>query len=395
MTDVGTSAPLTEPERPRWLARMERFDATNVLIVPVLAVVSAMLASGLIVAATDIERLKHGEFGGIFSNIIHAYRALFAGAFASWGGISETLVFATPLLLTGLAVALGFRAGLFNIGGTGQMLAGGMATVWIGFSMPGPGIFKIPVAILAGIFAGAVFAGILGFLKARTGAHEVITTIMANYIATFLAAWMLKTSAFQQPGSANPISQAISKNAHLPKLLNLFHPGLRANIGFLIAIAAAVGMWWLFSRSKLGFELRTFGANADAARYAGMKLGGLTVTAMALSGALAGLAGAVKILGTTPQATEAFAGDIGFDAIAVALLGRNTASGTVFAALLFGALEAGKTQMQLDTDVPLDLVLVVRALIVLFIAAPALTRLIWRIRKDGAASTLSFRGWGS
>ena len=395
MTDAGTPEPRIGSARSSFNERLAGFDAKNTLVVPFLAVVSALIAGAFIVAVTDIERLKQRAFGGILSNILHAYKALFVGAFGSISAISETLVFATPLLLTGLAVALSFRAGLFNIGATGQMLAGGMGAVYVGFSMNGPGIVQIPLAVLAGIAAGAAWGGIIGLLKARTGAHEVITTIMANYIAGFLALWMLKTKVFQQPGKDNPISRTVAREARLPHLLGFVRDGLRADIGILIAVAAAVAMWWLFRKSKLGFELRTVGTNADAARYAGMRIGTLTTVAMALSGALAGLAGAVKVLGTTPQLTASFAGDIGFDAIAVALLGRNSSSGTAFAALLFGALEAGKTQMQLDADVPLDLVLVLRALIVLFIAAPTLTRLIWRVRAEGGGAGLTFRGWGS
>jgi ABC-type uncharacterized transport system permease subunit len=292
-------------------------------------------------------------------------------------------------------VALSFRSGLFNIGATGQMLMGGMASVYVGFSMNGPGILQIPLALIAGVAAGAVWGGIIGFLKARTGAHEVITTIMSNYIAGLLALWMLKTDAFKPSGSLNPISKTVSAEARLPKLLGWIDEGLRADVGFLIALAAAWGMWWLFRKSKLGFELRTVGTNADAARYAGMRIGTLTIVAMGLSGGLAGLAGGVKVLGTTPQVSATFAGDIGFDAIAVALLGRNSSLGVVFASLLFGALEAGKTQMQLNADVPLDLVLVIRALIVLFIAAPMLTRMIWRLKTGESSLGLSFRGWGS
>jgi general nucleoside transport system permease protein len=395
MTDAGTPEPRRGTAKPRPVERLENFDAKNTVVVPILAVVSALVVGAIIVGATDIDRLKTGSFGGILSNIWDAYKALVSGAFGSWTGISETLVFATPLLLTGLAVALSFRSGLFNIGATGQMLMGGMASVYVGFSMNGPGIIQIPLALAAGVAAGAVWGGIIGFLKARTGAHEVITTIMSNYIAGLLALWMLKTDAFKPSGSLNPISKTVSAEARLPKLLGWIDEGLRADIGFLIALAAAWGMWWLFRKSKLGFELRTVGTNADAARYAGMKIGTLTIVAMGLSGGLAGLAGGVKVLGTTPQVSSTFAGDIGFDAIAVALLGRNSSLGVVFASLLFGALEAGKTQMQLNADVPLDLVLVIRALIVLFIAAPMLTRMIWRLKTGESSLGLSFRGWGS
>ena len=302
----------------------------------------------------------------------------------------------TPLILAGLGFAVAARSGLFNIGATGQMFIGGMASVWVGFSMHGPGIVQVPLALLAGIIGGGLWGGIVGVLKARTGAHEVITTIMTNYIAALLTLWLLKTDAFQQPGKDNPISKTVSREGRLPHLFAfLDNPTLRAHTGFLVALLGALFMWWLFGKSRVGFEMRTFGANPDAARYAGMKPASLTVLAMFIAGGLAGLAGATQIIGTQGYATESFAGDIGFDAIAVALLGRNKPSGIVFAALLFGMLEAGGRKMQLETDVPLDVVLVLRALIVLFIAAPALTRMLWRVKHEGIGPGLAFRGWGS
>ncbi len=187
MTDVAVRESTSDKRKPRAFERLEEFDAKNTVLVPILAVISALIVGAFVVAVTDIERLKHGDFGGILGNIWDAYRSLFIGAFGSWSGISETIVFATPLILAGLAVALSFRSGLFNIGATGQMLMGGMASVYVGFSMDGPSIVQIPLALLAGIAGGAVWGGIIGLLKARTGAHEVITTIMSNYIAGFLA----------------------------------------------------------------------------------------------------------------------------------------------------------------------------------------------------------------
>lgn len=390
------AAAAPEPSGSRLGQFFDRVDGINTLLLPFLAVVSALVVGAVIIGITDLDRIKDGDIGGIFTNIKDAYVSLVTGALGSWGGISETIVATTPLILAGLAVAIAFKAGLFNIGATGQMFAGGMASVYVGFSMDGPGIVQIPLALLAGMAGGAVWGGIVGLLKARTGAHEVITTIMTNYIAALLTLWLLKTETFQQPGKDNPISKTVSADARLPRLFPfLDRPELRAHIGFIIALLAALFMWWLFTRSKLGFEMRTFGANADAARYAGMKPAVLTTTAMAIAGAMAGLAGATQILGTQGYATESFAGDIGFDAIAVALLGRSSPSGTVCAAILFGILEAGGREMQLNTDIPLDVVLVLRALIVLFIAAPALTRMIWRIKGGPATSGLTFRGWGS
>ena len=383
------------PRKPGAIRLIDRLDATNAVILPALAIVSALVVGAFIIAVTDQDRLKKGDLGGILATIKSAYWALPQGAFGSWAGLSETIVSTTPLLLAGLSVAVAFRSGLFNIGATGQMFAGGMASVWVGFSMHGPGLVQIPLALLAGIIGGGVWGAIVGVLKARTGAHEVITTIMTNYIAGLLTLWMLKTKAFQQPGKDNPISKQVDRHGRLPKLFGFLHrPELRAHVGFLIAIAAAAFVWWLFRKSKIGFELRTLGANADAARYAGMNPATLTIVAMGLAGAFAGLAGATQILGTQGYATESFAGGIGFDAIAVALLGRSTPVGTAFAALLFGVLDAGGRTMQLKTDVPLDIVLVLRALVVLFIAAPALTKMIWRIRAEGSGTGLTFRGWG-
>ncbi|HQV56561.1 MAG TPA: ABC transporter permease [Ilumatobacteraceae bacterium] len=392
---TATIAPPTDqPDKPRLNRFVDRLDLISPLLLPAFAILSALIVGAVIIALTDIDRLTSGDIGGIFANIGKAYVAIPRGALGSVDGISETLVATTPYVLAGLAVAAAFRAGLFNIGGTGQMLVGGIASVWIGFTMNGPGIIQIPLAILAGIVAGAIWGGISGLLKARTGAHEVITTIMLNYIAAFLILWLLKTRRFQRPGSANPISRDVTKEGRLPKLFFFLDGDYRAHIGFLLAIAATVLMWWLFKKAKLGFELRAFGSNPDAARYAGMRAALLTTVAMAISGGFAGLAGASQILGTQGYATTSFAGQMGFDAIAVALLGRSTASGTFFAGLLFGVLDSGARQMQLDTDIPLDVVLVLRALIVLFIAAPELTKLIWRLRNVQSADTPTFQGWG-
>jgi general nucleoside transport system permease protein len=392
--DEGQDAPANQ--KPKLLALFDRIDTYNNVLLPFLAVVSALVVGAFIIGLTDIDRLKEGDFGGIVGTIKDAYVALPSGALGSWQGISETIVSATPLILAGLCFAIAARSGLFNIGATGQMFAGGMAAVWVGFSMNGPGIVQIPLALAVGALFGGLWGGIVGLLKARTGAHEVITTIMTNYIAALLTLWLLKTDAFQQPGKDNPVSKTVSSEGRLPKLFFwLDNAALRANWGFLVAIAAAVFMWWLFERSKIGFELRTFGSNADAARYAGMKPATLTTLAMFIAGSMAGLGGATQIIGTQFYATESFAGSIGFDAIAVALLGRNKPSGIVFAAMLFGVLEAGGRRMQLETDIPLDVVLVLRALIVLFIAAPALTRLVWRLKSEGSTSSLQFRGWGA
>jgi len=389
-----SSAPDDRSHDSHWVMRL------SALKLNALAILTALVLGAVIVAISDIDKLKHGEIGGMLTTVKDAYIALGKGAFGSWRGWSETITAATPLMLAGLSVAVAFKSGLFNIGAAGQMLAGGIAAVWIGFKFELPAILHVTVALVAAIVAGGIWGGLVGLLKARSGAHEVITTIMLNYVAGGTALWLLKTEAFRQPGRADPISRDIKSSAELPKLFGFLDRSdleIRAHTGFLLAIAAVAFFWWLMKKSKLGFELRTYGANADAARYAGMSPARLTIGAMFLAGAFAGLAGGSEILGGVTQghATTGLAGDVGFDAIAVALLGASSPLGTAFAALLFGAIKAGGDKMQADTGVPVDLVLVLRALIVLFVAAPALTRLIWRIRDRGGDSNAQvFRGWG-
>jgi simple sugar transport system permease protein len=234
-------------------------------------------------------------------------------------------------------------------------------------------------------------------LKARTGAHEVITTIMLNNMAGFLVLWLLKTNMFQRADRTDPISKLVTAPGRLPRLFGFVEnrPDLVAHAGFVVAILAVIVYWWFLNRSTSGFEFRAFGMNADAAQYAGMHTKRLTVMAMMFAGGFAGLAGSAEVLGTYGYGSQNFAGNIGFDAIAIALLGRSTPLGTLLAALLFGALQAGGRQMQANTDVPIDLIVVLRALIVMFIAAPLLIKAIWRIKVAPASLGQTFRGWGS
>jgi ABC-type uncharacterized transport system permease subunit len=384
-----------EPNDSHWPRRLSNARLTF------LAILSALIVGALIIAISDIDKVKSGDIGGMLTTVKESYIALGEGAFGSVRGWSETITAATPLIFAGLSVAIAFKAGLFNIGASGQMLAGGMAAVWVAFTVELTPVLHVLLCVTAAAVAGAAWGGLVGLLKARTGAHEVITTIMLNYVAASLTLWLLKTTAFQRPGRGDPISKEIKDSSRLPYLFGFLHKSsleLRAHAGFILALLIAGFVWWLLTKSKIGFQFRTLGANADAARYAGMNPGRLTTGAMMLAGAFAGLGGSSEILGgvTQGRATVGFAGDIGFDAIAVALLGRSSPIGTTFAALLFGALKAGGDQMQSETNVPVDLVLVIRALIVLFIAAPALTRLIWRLKDtDGDGGTQLFRGWGS
>jgi general nucleoside transport system permease protein len=307
------------------------------------------------------------------------------------GPLSETLVNATPLILGGLAVGLAFRAGLFNIGGQGQVIIGAVFAGYVGFAWHLPPVLHVVVAVLAGILGGALWGGIAGWLKARTGAHEVITTIMLNYVAYYLLAYLLSVKGFQRPPYGQAISNVVEGNARLPHLLG---GNLRLHTGLLVALLAAYGVHWLLTCSTLGFQLRAVGANQFAARTAGMSVERSYVVVMLISGALCGLAGVSQILGTNTAITQDIDAGIGFDAITVALLGRGRPGGIVWAGLLFGALHAGGVQMQSATGTPVDLVVVVQSLIVLFIAAPGLVRSIFRIRTQGAGVGQQLaKGW--
>ena len=361
-----------------------------------LALVASLLVGAVIIVITDIDALKSGDFGKAFSTVFTAYINLFEGSLWGMRSISNTITASTPLLLSGLAVSVAFKAGLFNIGATGQMLAGGMVALWVGFVMTGPGWLQIPLALIAGAIGGALYGGIAGVLKARTGAHEVITTIMLNSIASFMVMWLLKTKTFQREGRPDPISKLISEEAHLPRLFGFMEgrSDLSAHLGFFVALLMTYLYWYLLKRTTLGFELRATGLNSDAAKYAGMKTRSLMVVAMLFAGGFAGLAGATEILGTYGYASGSFAGEIGFDAIAVALLGQSSPIGTLVSAVLFGALQAGGRQMQANTDVHVDLITVLRALIVMFVAAPLLVKAMFRVKSQVSAQKQTFRGWG-
>lgn len=376
------------------------------LLLPALSIFMAFLVGGLLIAFSDAEvlALKSNPLEMLSKALTtagSAYWALFRGSvFDSqlvetnfWQGFypfSETLTVATPLILTGLSVTLAFRAGLFNIGAQGQFIAGAIGASWVGFSFEMPIVVHSLVAIATAILFAGLYGGLVGLLKARTGAHEVIVTIMLNYIAGYFLLWLLSTTAFLRPGRLDPIAPEVLESSRLP---HLFGSELRANLGFIIALAVAGLIWWLLNRSTWGFRFRAVGANASASRTAGISVARVTTSVMFIAGALAGLGGAVQVLGSEYAMTSGIGGSFGFDAITVALLGRATPVGTVFAALLFGALRAGGLTMQSSTDTPLDLVLVIQALVVLFIAAPALVKAIFRLKNVESSQTIASKGW--
>jgi simple sugar transport system permease protein len=317
------------------------------------------------------------------TEIFRPYAALVQGSIFNWQGadlaaklypLAETLTVSTPLIFAGLGVALAFRAGLFNIGAQGQLIFGALFGAYVGFTWHLPVGLHLLVVVLAGMIGGGLCGGIVGLLKARTGAHEVIVTIMFNYVASFLLLFLLTTPAFQRKGSTNPISPFLDQTALFPELLG---PQFRLHAGFILAILVTWGVWWILSRSTIGFEFRAVGANPNAARTAGVNVGRATILVMALAGALAGLSGIAQVSGTEKYLSGGVAASIGFDAITVALLGRSTPWGTFFAGLLFGAFRAGGVSMQAVTQTPIDIVLVIQSLIVLFIAAPPLVRAVF------------------
>lgn len=346
--------------------------------------------------------------------VIQAYKALFIGSFgnpyqmiAAWQEyqqtgdwqpfrnamrpINESLVTTIPYIFAGLAVALGFRTGLFNIGVEGQLVIGATVATYIGYAFTLPAIIHLPLALLGGIIGGAAWGIIPGWLKAKTGSHEVINTIMMNFIAFRIVSWLLRGPMGRT--GAGPISPEIQETAYLP---SFFEPPLRLHAGIFLAILAALFVWWLLFKTTIGFELRTVGTNPNAAEYSGMKVGRSIVIAMGISGALGGLAGANEVLGLNHFLAESFSPGYGFDSIALALLGKSHPVGVVLAALLFGTLRSGATSMQSLASVPIDIITMIQALVIVFIAAPEIIRWLFRIPTDGEAEQTVFtRGWGA
>jgi len=361
-------------------------------MVSVLAVLLALVIGGLLIASTDKQVATTSTYlfarpsdflSAVWNAATRSYVALFQGSVfnprgnsvaAQFAPFMETLTIATPLITAGLGVALAFRAGLFNIGAQGQIIVAGILAAWVGFALHLPLGLHLLLVLVAGIIGGAFWGGLVGLLKARTGAHEVILTIMFNYIALYFLRYLLNTPAFQRPGETNPISPILDPTAVYPQI---FGTQYRLHLGFLLAIAATVLVWWLLNRSTVGFEFRAVGANPKAAQTAGINVSRSTILVMAIAGGLAGMSGVAQVAGTEKVLTDGVAATYGFDAITVALLGRSTPWGTFAAGLLFGAFRAGAVQMQIQTGTPIDIVLVVQSLIVLFIAAPPLVRAVF------------------
>lgn len=387
------------------------------LTVTILAIISGLILGGLLVAITTEDvysafRISFWE--GIKTGFQAAgttYQALFFGSVGNPSKIIaalrsgeaeairravnpffDSLVVSTPYIFAGLAVALGFRVGLFNIGAEGQLFIGAATSVTAAIYLEGlPAIVHIPVSLLAGFLGGGLWGFIPGWLKAATGGHEVINTIMMNYIAFRLSEYLLR-GPLKNPDGFTPVSAPIQESA---KLVRFFDSPIRFHIGFFIALFVAYLVYLFLFKTTWGFTLRTVGSNPRAAKYAGMSIIRSTVLAMFLSGGLAGLAGANEVLGVNHNLALAFASGYGFDSIALALLGKSHPTGVVLAAILFGFLRNGAIQMQVLAGVPVDIISILQAFILAFIAAPAIIRTIYRLKEPEIdIDAVTLRGWG-
>ena len=408
------------PEKKRgWLAKVR-----EVALIPALAVFTGLLIGAIVIIVSDASVIA--AYGNFFSDpltalaqtwqsVATAYGALFVGSFGSFDRlveglsvffstgetrqllraiypITESLVTATPYILTGLSVAIGFRGGLFNIGAEGQFFIGALCSAYVGYSIVGlPAFIHLPLALLAGAAGGAAWGAIPGYLKAKFGAHEVVNTIMMNWIAFRLSDWLLtgpmKASGFR------PVTPNVEHTAERPRL---FADPLRFNWGFFLALAMAGLVYWLLFKTTIGFELRSVGNNPDGAKYAGMSITRNIVLVMTLAGGLAGLAGSAQVLGVDRWVGQGFSAGYGFDSIALALLGKSHPLGVVLAALLFGFLRSGATRMQSMAGIPIDIISVIQGLVIIFVAAPAIIRWIYRLKEKDidAETTVLTRGWG-
>jgi simple sugar transport system permease protein len=386
------------------------------MLLSVLAVFTGLVIGAIVIVVTDANvAAAYGNFfrapgqalAATWRSVATAYGALFQGSLGNpkemWLGlqawlsagdtapllrslwpITESLVAATPYIFGGLAVALGFRCNLFNIGAEGQIGIGALAAAWVGYTFTGlPAVIHLPLAILAGALGGAFWAFIPGYLKAKTGAHEVVNTIMMNYISFRLSDWLLN-GPMKAPGY-RPLTPNIEASAALPRFLP---DPIRLNWGFPLALLVAVLVYWFLFKTTLGFEIRTVGANSRAGRYAGMNIARNIILAMVLSGALAGLAGATQVLGVDHWVGQGFSAGYGFDSIALALLGKSHPAGVVAASLLFGTLRSGATRMQSIAGIPIDIISIIQGMVIIFVAAPAIIRWLYHLREQRAETAV-------
>jgi len=390
----------------------------KVLQIPALAILTGLIIGAVLIMATSFDvydAFKVSLWKGLgtaFAEVGEAYLALITGSLGNpveivqallYGDaldfrnainpILESLVQSTPYIFAGLACALGFRAGLFNIGVEGQLFIGAAAATFVGYSLTGlPPYIHMPLAFLAGALGGALWGMVPGLLKATTGGHEVINCIMMNYIAYRFTTFLL-TGPMSRPGTGGmPVSPIIEKSAQIPQF---FKTPIRFHLGFFIALAFAALVWWVLFKTTWGLNLRTVGTNPRAAKYAGMNIIATTIIGMAASGALAGMAGANEVLAVNRSMAIGLSAGYGFDSIALALLGNSHPVGVIFAALLFGVLKNGATKMMVVSTIPIDIVTILQAVILIFVAAPAIIRSVYRLKQPKVeAAAIMLSGWG-
>ena len=392
------------------------------LTMPLLAVLTGLLVGAIVIVISDAQVIAAYKnffhdplraLGLTFQSIGSAYGAWLKGCFGSpidfirglqtyfdtgnsrpllnsiWA-ITESLTASSPYILAGLGVAVGFKCGLFNIGVEGQFLMGSLAAAWVGYTFNLPWFIHLPLALVGGIIGGGLWAAIPGYLKAVTGAHEVVNTIMMNYIAYRLSDWLLNGP--MKATGYRPVTPVVDATAQLPRF---FPDPLRFNLGFILALLVALFIYWLLFKTTLGFEIRSVGANPHASKYAGMNVTRNFIFVMVISGGLAGLAGAVQVLGTDLWVGQGFSAGYGFDSLAVALLGNSHPFGVVMAALLFGTMRSGARSMQSLAGIPIDIVSIIQGMVIIFVAAPAIIRWLYRIKADKKANeVIAIRGWG-
>ncbi|MGA7835727.1 MAG: ABC transporter permease, partial [Acidimicrobiales bacterium] len=388
-----------------------RYTSSSPIVVAFLAVVLGLVFGAIVIATTtpavlDAWRGIFHSWDGFphalnitFDNVGAAYRAIFTGSVVDPQGfwhslttgkgwpntltpISETFTYATPLVIVSIGVGIAFQAGLFNIGANGQAVIGGIAGAVVGSMINMPTVIHVPLSLLGGIVGGMLCGAVPGVLKAFTGAHEVIVTLMFNYVTYAFLLYVVLSTPFQQPGQQNDIGRTLYPSAILAPLFGT-KSGLRVSYGVFVAAAVVLFAWWLLDRSSLGFDFRVTGANPAAARASGISARTVIVTVFLISGGLAGLAGFVQVASTTHYIDGGFLignAGIGFTAITVALLGRNRPMGIVWASLLFAALGVGGRNMQASTGIPLDLATVIQSAVVLFVATPVLVKEIFHLR---------------
>ncbi len=330
--------------------QVNRLNNAREIVRPLISVLLALLLGAIIIQA-------------IGEDAANIYEIMFTGAFGNRINLAETMIKATTLIFTGLSYAFAYKCGLVNIGAEGQLYMGAVFSTWVGINLAGlPAIIHIPLALLAGLLGGALLGGLVGWLKTRFGANEVITTVMLNYVAQYLTSWLVN-GPMQETAGNFPQTEMTQTSAYLTNIL----PGTRLHIGFLLAILALIVYGIFLFHTSSGYEMRIVGQNNRLAAYAGINIKRNVMVSMLIAGGCGGLGGAMEILGVQHRLIPSFSGGYGFDGIAVSLLGNNNPVGIFFSSLLFGALKNGGNSVQMFSKVPAAIINIIQALVIIFV----------------------------